>query len=96
MARTPRELALELRAQRERLGWTQADLATRAGVSREYVVRLESGKLKSEVGLLMEVVDALGFELSLVLKTESDDYVDDESLFADVYRRTTGDPKNER
>jgi len=96
MARTPRELAFELRAQRERLGWTQAELATRAGVSREYVVRLESGKLKSEVGLLMEVVDTLGFELSLVAKDEPEPYDADESLFADIYRLTTGDPKNER
>lgn len=33
MATTPRQLALELRAQREFDGWTRAELAARAGVS---------------------------------------------------------------
>ena len=59
------QLALELRAQREFNGWTQAELGARAGVSREYIVRLESGKLRSEIGSVFDVVRALGMELRL-------------------------------
>jgi putative transcriptional regulator len=36
-------LANELRAQRERRGWTQADLAARVGVSRKTINTIENG-----------------------------------------------------
>jgi HTH-type transcriptional regulator/antitoxin HipB len=73
MARTTRTLAAELRHRREELGLTQAAVAGLAGVSREYVVRLESGKLRSEIGSMMRVVRALGCELTLSVDPRSTD-----------------------
>jgi HTH-type transcriptional regulator/antitoxin HipB len=73
MARTPRTLAAELRHRREELGLTQAGVAGLAGVSREYVVRLESGKLRSELGSMMRVVRALGCELTLAVDLRATD-----------------------
>jgi HTH-type transcriptional regulator/antitoxin HipB len=73
MARTTRTLAGELRHRREELGLTQAGVAGLAGVSREYVVRLESGKPGSEIGSMMRVVRALGCELSLAVDPRAAD-----------------------
>ncbi|MFT7711240.1 helix-turn-helix domain-containing protein [Clavibacter tessellarius] len=73
MARTTRTLAAELRHRREELGLTQAGVAEMAGVSREYVVRLESGKAGSEIGSMMRVVRALGCELSLTVDPRAAD-----------------------
>ena len=73
MARTTRTLAAELRHRREELGLTQAGVAGLAGVSREYVVRLESGRLRSELGSVMRVVRALGCELSLTVDPRAAD-----------------------
>lgn len=36
-------LSNNLRAERERLGWTQAELATRIGVSRKTINTIENG-----------------------------------------------------
>ncbi|ALD13765.1 helix-turn-helix domain-containing protein [Clavibacter capsici] len=73
MARTTRTLAAELRHRREERGLTQAGVAGLAGVSREYVVRLESGKPGSEIGSMMRVVRALGCELSLTVDPRAAD-----------------------
>ncbi len=73
MARPTRTLAAELRHRREELGLTQAGVAGLAGVSREYVVRLESGKLRSELGSMMRVVRALGCELNLAVDPRAAD-----------------------
>lgn len=86
MARTPRQLVIELRAARERRGWTQAELARRASVSREYIVRLETGKLRSELGSVMDVANALGFELTLT-PFASPESPEEPSVFGDVFRR---------
>jgi HTH-type transcriptional regulator/antitoxin HipB len=73
MARTTRTLAAELRHRREELGLTQASVAELAGVSREYIVRLESGKPGSEIGSMMRVVRALSCELSLTIDPRAAD-----------------------
>lgn len=64
--RTLRQLAVSLRARRQALGLTQAQLAARAGVSRLSVVKAESGSHSgAEIGLLLRLVDALDLELGL-------------------------------
>ena len=47
---------------RERLGWTQIQLAVRAGVSRETVRKLERGGIgpTSQLGVVFRVAHALG------------------------------------
>ena len=43
----------------------QADLAARAGVSRQWIVALEQGRPRLEAGKVLRTLEALGFELVL-------------------------------
>ena len=43
----------------------QADLARRAGVSRQWIVAMEQGKPTLEVGLVLRTLEVLGLELTL-------------------------------
>ena len=49
-----------LKSARERLGWTQEDLANRAGVSRWTIMRWEQGSQEGRPDHLRKVADALG------------------------------------
>lgn len=65
-ARTLPQLGLAVRRLRDRRGLSQAELATRADVSRQWVVAVEQGRTKGlEVGLLMRVLDALDASLTV-------------------------------
>ncbi len=43
----------------------QADLALRAGVSRQWIVAMEQGKPTLEVGLVLRTLETLGLEVSV-------------------------------
>jgi transcriptional regulator with XRE-family HTH domain len=59
--------AAALRALRRRSGWTQAELARRAGVGRRTVAKLESGRIATMSLAMIEVVaGTLGLRLHLV------------------------------
>ncbi len=60
-----RNLAAAVRGRRRDLGLTQAELATRAGVSRKWVYEFEAGKPSAELRLILRVLDALGVTLEL-------------------------------
>ncbi|MGA9114675.1 MAG: helix-turn-helix domain-containing protein [Candidatus Dormiibacterota bacterium] len=61
-----KDLAAAVRGRRISLGWTQAAVATRAGVSRPWVSQLEGGKRSAEFGLVLRVLDALRLSLEIV------------------------------
>ncbi len=63
--RSIRDLAAAVRGGRKDLGMNQADLAERAGVSRKWIYEVEAGKPTVEFGLVLRVLDALGFDLEL-------------------------------
>jgi len=63
--RSIRDVAAAVRGRRQDLGLNQADLAKRAGVSRKWIYEFEAGKPTAELGLVMRVLDALGFQLEL-------------------------------
>ncbi|WP_309075706.1 helix-turn-helix transcriptional regulator [Paenarthrobacter sp.] len=63
--RTVREAGPLVRELREEQGWTQAELARRANVSRTFVIDLESGKPTVETSKFMDVFQALGYELAI-------------------------------
>jgi len=52
-------------AARHQRGWTQADLAERIGVSRDYVGDIESGRLGKQVTRLLQSLGELGVEVVL-------------------------------
>ena len=54
-----------VRELREERGWSQAELARRANVSRTFLIDLESGKATVETSKFMDVFQALGFELAI-------------------------------
>jgi HTH-type transcriptional regulator/antitoxin HipB len=62
---TINDLAAVLRGRRLALGVSQADLARRAGVSRQWLSELEHGKRRAELGLVLAVLDALGLQLDI-------------------------------
>lgn len=67
--RIARQFGQCIRARREELGWTQEELAVRAGVSRSTVYRLEAGTTTSLYpAKLLSMLDALGLEVSVGLK----------------------------
>jgi HTH-type transcriptional regulator/antitoxin HipB len=59
------DLAAAVRGRRISLGLSQADLATRAGVSRPWLSQVEAGKPTAEFGLVIRLLDTLGFSLDL-------------------------------
>ena len=63
--RSIRDLAGVVRGRRKDLGLNQAELASRAGVSRKWVYEFEAGKPTAELSLLLRVLDALGLALEL-------------------------------
>lgn len=67
MFTTVRDLGAAVRHRRREAGLTQAMLADRAGVSRQWLSGFESGKNPAaEVGKVLDVLTALGLALELV------------------------------
>jgi ribosome-binding protein aMBF1 (putative translation factor) len=62
-ARDAFELGSRLRAERERLGLTQAGLAERMGTTQPTVARLEAGGVTPSLDTLHRAAEALGLEL---------------------------------
>jgi HTH-type transcriptional regulator / antitoxin HipB len=62
--RTPADIGALIWARRRELGYTQAELADMAGVSRLWINQLERGKPGAGLGLVLRTLGALGIELS--------------------------------
>lgn len=60
---TALDIGLIIRERRRLLGWEQRTLATRVGVSRQWIVEVEKGKPRAEVGLLLRTLRVLGLDL---------------------------------
>ena len=65
--RTPADLGAVIRERRKRLGLDQAELARRIGVSRQWVVGIERGRARAELGLVLHALNALGLQLNTFL-----------------------------
>ena len=61
------DLGQAAKAQRLRLGMTQAEVALVAGVGVRFIGELEAGKPSLQLERVVRVVGALGFQLQLVL-----------------------------
>ena len=68
-----RDFAATARGRRHDLGLSQAELASRAGVSREWISGLEAGKATVEFGLVIRLLDALGLGLDVVERDTASD-----------------------
>ena len=61
--RTPADLGALIRDRRIKLALDQQSLARKVGVSRQWIVEVEKGKPRAEIGLLLRTIDALGIQL---------------------------------
>jgi HTH-type transcriptional regulator/antitoxin HipB len=57
--RNAEQLGRFIRLKRRDKGLSQQDLATRLGVGRKWVIRLEAGNPKAELGLILKALAAL-------------------------------------
>lgn len=58
--KTATDLGSLIREQRKSLGWDQAELARRVAVSRQWIIDIEKGKPRAELGLVLRTLTALG------------------------------------
>ena len=62
--RTPIDLGALIRERRKALRLDQKTLAEKVGVSRQWIVDVEQGKPRLEIGLVLRTADALGIVLT--------------------------------
>lgn len=61
--RTAADLGAIIRDRRKQLHLGQADLASRIGVSRQWVIGVERGRARAELALVLRALDELGIRL---------------------------------
>jgi HTH-type transcriptional regulator / antitoxin HipB len=61
--RTPADIGALIRDHRTGLGLDQKSLAQKVGVSRQWIVDVEKGKPRAEIGLVLRTIAALGIAL---------------------------------
>jgi transcriptional regulator with XRE-family HTH domain len=68
MTPTPRQIGMKLKRLREAKRITQAALAKKARITREYVNKLEAGRYDPTVGVLQRLARALGVPVTALLE----------------------------
>ena len=69
--RTARDMGARVRTLRTQAGLSQAELAGRVGVSRQWLIDFEHGKDTVELGLALATLRSLGAELRIDLDPPS-------------------------
>jgi HTH-type transcriptional regulator/antitoxin HipB len=67
--RTTADLGAFIRGRRTKLGMDQVALAKKSGTSRKWLVEVERGKPRAEIGLILRTLKSLG--VSVDLKADS-------------------------
>ena len=63
--RTPLDLGLTIRDRRRKRNLNQTELARKAGVGRQWIVAVERGKSRAELGLVLRTLAALDLRLTI-------------------------------
>lgn len=63
LIRTPTDFGAIIRDRRKQLQLDQAALAKRIGVSRQWVIEIERGHARAELGLVLRAIDVLDINL---------------------------------
>lgn len=72
MLRTVQDVAMVVRQARKARGFTQAELARRVGVGRDWVVRLEQGNPRLELSKVLDTFAVLALSLSVSAAVDGD------------------------
>jgi HTH-type transcriptional regulator / antitoxin HipB len=92
LLRTPHDLGAAIRDRRRRLNLDQRDLARQIGVSRKWIIDVEKGKPRAELGLVLRTLDALGLRLALDAAAETLPPATPGADIDKILDRTRGDP----
>jgi HTH-type transcriptional regulator/antitoxin HipB len=65
--RTATDLGAFIRERRIKLGMDQSDLAEKAGTSRKWIIEVEQGKPRAEIGLVLRTLKTLGVFLDIAV-----------------------------
>lgn len=65
--RTAADLGAFIRERRIKLGMDQNDLAEKAGTSRKWIVEVEQGKPRAEIGLILRTLKTVGVSLDATI-----------------------------
>ena len=63
LIRTPADLGALIRGRRKELDLGQAELAERIGVNRKWVIGIERGRARAELGIVLRALDVLAVRL---------------------------------
>ena len=63
--RTAKDIGALIRDKRKNQKLDQAALARKVGVNRRWVLEVEHGKPRAEIGLILKTLDALGLTLAI-------------------------------
>ncbi len=63
--RTAADLGAFIRERRTKLGMEQVALAEKTGTSRKWLVEVEQGKPRAEIGLILRTLKTLGISIDL-------------------------------
>jgi HTH-type transcriptional regulator/antitoxin HipB len=86
--RTPADLGAVIRDRRKILGLDQAQLATRIGASRQWVIGVEKGRSRAELGLVLRTLDALGIRVTTTAQPPKSDSTPDIDAIVASARKT--------
>jgi HTH-type transcriptional regulator/antitoxin HipB len=64
------QLGAAIRLRRKEKKLTQSELAKLLGAERKWVLNLESGNSKAEIGLILRAIEVLGLRAILIDKTQ--------------------------
>jgi HTH-type transcriptional regulator / antitoxin HipB len=67
--RTDTDLGAFIRERRTKLGMDQITLAEKTGTSRKWLVEVEQGKPRAEIGLILRTLKSLGVYIDLKTDT---------------------------
>jgi HTH-type transcriptional regulator/antitoxin HipB len=86
--RSAEQLGMTIRLKRKEKGLSQNRLAELLGVERKWVLRVEAGNAKAELGLVLKTLNALGLRASLSDHPQSHKHRDaSTSRLDEVFRR---------
>ena len=63
---TPADLGAAIRDRRKELSLDQATLAAKIGVNRKWVIGIERGRARAELGLVLRALDAVGLSIDII------------------------------